>query len=145
VRKAWAAHIHDHVLAFNDLHLAFAVAGDRNLAAMLRESLDAYAREGEGDNAAVMAAVGRPLIEAMLEFAEANYTEAIERILPLRYEVWRIGGSHAQRDVVDLTLIVAAERAGERKLARALLAERSALRPTERWQARLAQAKGVGA
>jgi tetratricopeptide (TPR) repeat protein len=138
VRKAWGAHLHDHVLAFNDLHLALAAAGDRALAGMLRESLDAYAQEGEGDTAEVMAAVGRPLIDAMLEFGQEDYAEAIERLLPLRYDVWRIGGSHAQRDVVDLTLISAAERAGERKLARALLAERMALRPTARWRARYA-------
>ncbi len=143
VRKQWAAHLHDHVLAFNDLHLAFAVAGDSKLAAMLGESLDAFAREGEGDNAAVMRQVGRPLIDAMLDFAQRDYAEAIERILPLRYEVWRIGGSHAQRDVVDLTLIAAAERAGERNLSRALLAERAALRPTERWRAQLERARAA--
>ena len=145
VRKHWAAHLHDHVLAFNDLHLAFAVAGDPELAAMFRESLEAYAREGEGDAAAVMTSVGRPLIEAMLDFAQAEYAEAIEHILPLRYDVWRIGGSHAQRDVVDLTLIAAAERAGESRLARALLAERAALRDTARWRARLAEARRAGA
>lgn len=141
VRKHWAAHIHDHVLAFNDLHLALALAGDAKLAAMLSDSLDAYAREAEGDNAIVMAQVGRPLIDAMLDFAQGRYAEAVEGILPLRYEVWRIGGSHAQREIVDLTLIAAAERAGESRLLRALLAERAALRPTARWKARLANAR----
>ena len=137
VRKAWAAHIHDHALAFNDLHLALALAGEPKLAQMLRDSLDAFVQEAEGDNALVMAQVGRPLIDAMLEFAQGHYTEAVERILPLRYETWRIGGSHAQREIVDLTLLAAAERAGEAKLARALIAERAALRPTARWQSRL--------
>ena len=137
VRKAWAAHIHDHALAFNDLHLALALAGEPKLAQMLRDSLDAFGQEAEGDNALVMAQVGRPLIDAMLEFAQGHYTEAVERILPLRYETWRIGGSHAQREIVDLTLLAAAERAGEAKLARALIAERAALRPTTRWQSRL--------
>jgi len=141
--RQWAAHIHEHVLAFNDLHLAFAVAREPASRDLFRDSLDAYAREGEGDNVAVMASVGRPLIEAMFDFAERRYAEAAERLLPLRYDVWRIGGSHAQRDVVDLTALVAAERAGERNLARSLLAERGALRPTERWKARLAKARGA--
>jgi len=141
VRKHWAAHLHDHVLAFNDLHLALALAGEPKLAAMLGDSLDAYAREGEGDNAVVMAQVGRPLIDAMLDFAQGDYAEAVEGILPLRYDVWRIGGSHAQREIVDLTLLAAAERAGEKGLARALLAERAALRPTARWKTRLANAR----
>ena len=143
--RQWAAHAHDHVLAFNDLHLAFAAARapDPGLRDLFGESLDAYAREGEGDNAAVTAAVGRPLIAAMFAFADGRYSEAAERLLPLRYEAWRIGGSHAQRDVINLTAIVAAERAGEGKLARALLAERIALRPTPRWRARLELARSL--
>jgi tetratricopeptide (TPR) repeat protein len=145
VAKQWAPHVHDHVLAFNDLHLAFAVArsGDRRLIDMFRNSLDAYADEGEGDNAVVTRQVGRPLIDAMLDFTDKRYEEAIEAILPLRYDAVRIGGSHAQRDIVDLTLIAAAERAGEKNLARALLAERVALRPTPRWRAAYARAKAA--
>ena len=140
VSRQWAPHLHEHTLTFNDLHLAFALAraSDPKRVAMLRDSLHAYVREGEGDNALVMAQVGRPLIDAMVDFSQGRYGEAVEGLLPLRYEVWRIGGSHAQRDVVDLTLLTAAERAGERNLARALLAERVALRPTARWRERLA-------
>jgi hypothetical protein len=41
----------------------------------------------------------------------------------------RFGGSHAQRDMFDLTLIEAARRAGQLALASALEAERSAHRP----------------
>jgi len=145
VAKQWAPHVHDHVLAFNDLHLAFAVArsGDRRLIDMFRNSLDAYADDGEGDNAAVTRQVGRPLIDAMFDFADKRYAEAIEAMLPLRYDAVRIGGSHAQRDIVDLTLVAAAERAGEANLARALLAERAALRPTSRWRAAYARAKAA--
>ena len=143
VRRAWGPHLHDHTLAFNDLHLAFAAARDPSLAVQLRDSLDAFADEADGDNAVVMTAVGRPLIDAMLDFGEGRFAQAADAMLPLRYDVWRIGGSHAQRDIVDLTLISAAERAGERKLARALLAERAALRPTPRWLTRLAKAKAA--
>ena len=41
----------------------------------------------------------------------------------------RFGGSHAQRDLIDLTLIEAAYRAGETSLVRALANERLALKP----------------
>ena len=41
----------------------------------------------------------------------------------------RFGGSHAQRDVVHLTLLEAALRAGRTRLAQALAAERTALKP----------------
>ena len=41
----------------------------------------------------------------------------------------RFGGSHAQRDLLDLTLIEAAERAGDGPLADALRRERAFVRP----------------
>jgi hypothetical protein len=41
----------------------------------------------------------------------------------------RFGGSHAQRDLIDLTLIEAAIRNGDAALAGALAAERAAVRP----------------
>jgi hypothetical protein len=41
-----------------------------------------------------------------------------------------VGGSHAQRDVIDLTLIAAAARAGDRGLADALAGERTARKPS---------------
>ena len=67
----------------------------------------------------------------MLAFAAGEDARAVERILPVRYEAIRIGGSHAQRDIVNQTLIAAAQRSGQRSLARALLAERLAERPTD--------------
>jgi hypothetical protein len=42
----------------------------------------------------------------------------------------RFGGSHAQRDILDLTLIEAAFRSGNRPLAAALSAERTEAKPT---------------
>ena len=48
---------------------------------------------------------------------------------PIRSIAYRFGGSHAQRDVIDLTLIEAAFRSGETALAAALSAERAAARP----------------
>ncbi|HEY0832404.1 MAG TPA: hypothetical protein VGE72_00735, partial [Azospirillum sp.] len=39
------------------------------------------------------------------------------------------GGSHAQRDILDLTLVEAAIRGGDAPLARALTAERDDLKP----------------
>jgi tetratricopeptide (TPR) repeat protein len=132
VARQWMAHLDDHVLAFNDLHLALAAArsGEAEDVARLRGSLDEYERFGQGDNRQVTAEVGRGLIEGVLRFADGDYIGALEAILPVRYDAFRIGGSHAQRDLVNQTLIAAAERAGRWNLARALLAERVAIRPT---------------
>ena len=74
--------------------------------------------------------VGRRLIDGALAFAAGDYARAVDAILPVRNDAVRIGGSHAQRDIINLTLIAAAERSGQWSLARALLAERGRIRPT---------------
>ena len=143
VARAWAAHADDHVLAFNDLHAALAAARspDPEDVKQLRRSLDAYEREGHGHNRRVTAEVGRRLVEGVLHYGAGADREAIEAILPVRYEAQRVGGSHAQRDIINLTLIAAAERSGDWRLARALLAERAALRPTAKVQAQYERAR----
>lgn len=57
-----------------------------------------------------------------------------------RSRAQRFGGSHAQRDVLDLTLLGAAERGGQDRLAAGLWLERLALRPRSRQVRRLALA-----
>ena len=145
VARAWAPHVDDHVLAFNDLHAAFAAARspDSGDAERLRRSLADYERDGRGHNRTVTAEVGWRLVEGVLLYGEGRDAEAVEAILPVRAEAHRIGGSHAQRDVIALTLIAAAERAGQWRLARALLAERAALRPTEKVRARYTRARAM--
>lgn len=143
VARAWRAHLDDHVLAFNDLHLALAAArsGDSDFVAELRASLARYLREGRGDNREATAAVGAKLVEGVLAFGAGDYRGAIVAILPVRRRVIRIGGSHAQRDIVEQTLIAAAERAGDHSLLRALLAERVILRPTPNVRAAFERAR----
>ncbi|WP_413205508.1 tetratricopeptide repeat protein [Rhodospirillum sp. A1_3_36] len=129
----WMLHVDDHVLAFNDLHLAFCVSRskDPDHIARLRAALDRYERDGMGDNHRITREVGRRIIDGILAFATGDYAQAVDLLLPVRYQAVRIGGSHAQRDVLAQTLIIAAERSGRRKLERALLTERYAIRPTE--------------
>jgi len=137
VAEAWMRHVDDHVSAFNDLHLALAAARspDASDAGRVRASLDAYQRLGAGDNHRVTFEVGRALVDGVLAFGAGAYGEAIGALSSARNEAIRIGGSHAQRDIVAQTLIAAAERSGRWRLARALLAERAAVRPTERVKA----------
>jgi hypothetical protein len=52
----------------------------------------------------------------------------VRLIRPVREIAQRFGGSHAQRDLIDLTLIEAALRAGQHHLAAALCAERLPMR-----------------
>ena len=126
VARAWMAHVDDHVLAFNDLHCALAAARSPNKDDLgrFRRSLDEYERHGSGHNRLVTAEVGLRFIEGALAYAAGDWGRAIDAIVQVRFETFRIGGSHAQRDIVDRTLMAAAERAGDRALVKTLLDER---------------------
>ncbi|MFD1985040.1 tetratricopeptide repeat protein [Mesorhizobium newzealandense] len=116
--------------AFNDAHamMAFVGAGLDAPAQILLEA-QREAMRGSDDNAVFTRDVGHPLTLAIKAFGAGNYAETVRLIRPIRAIAHRFGGSHAQRDVIDLTLIEAALRAGDGGLARALAAERSMARP----------------
>ncbi|MER8559868.1 tetratricopeptide repeat protein [Mesorhizobium sp. M0663] len=123
--KASAGHY-----AFNDAHAMMAFVG-AGLEAPARGLLEAQreAMRGKDDNAAFTRDVGHPLTLAIKAFGEGDYAGTIRLIRPIRAIAHRFGGSHAQRDVIDLTLIEAALRSGDGALARALAAERALARP----------------
>jgi tetratricopeptide (TPR) repeat protein len=116
--------------AFNDAHAMMAFVG-AGLEAPAKTLLEAQreAMRGSDDNAAFTRDVGHPLTLAIKAFGEGKYDEAVRLIRPIRSIAHRFGGSHAQRDVIDLTLIEAALRAGDKALAGALTAERQLARP----------------
>jgi hypothetical protein len=73
----------------------------------------------------------------------------VDLLHPIRHRVNEFGGSHAQRDAVQRTLLEAALRDGRRDVARVLVSERISVRPCSpyNWlkQAALAEAVGDGA
>jgi hypothetical protein len=117
--------------AFNDAHAMMAFVG-ANRPQAARAVLEAQERalRGAGDNAMFTREVGAPLTRAVKAFGEGDYAETVGLLRPVRNNASRFGGSHAQRDLIDLTLIEAALRAGQLALARALAAERADLKPT---------------
>jgi tetratricopeptide (TPR) repeat protein len=126
----WAPKARAGNYAFNDAHamMAFVGAGLKEPARMLLEAQE-HAMAGRGDNAGFTRDVGHPVALAIKAFGEGDYSRAVELLRPVRSIAYRFGGSHAQRDVIDLTLIEAAFRAGDTALASALSAERAAARP----------------
>jgi tetratricopeptide (TPR) repeat protein len=126
----WAPKAKSANYAFNDAHamMAFIGAGRSDLAAALIEAQRA-AMEGGGDNAAFTRDVGHPVTLAIKAYGDGNFAETVRLLRPVRSIAHRFGGSHAQRDVIDLTLIEATFRAGMAPLAAALSAERFAARP----------------
>lgn len=126
VADNWAPIASAGLYAFNDLHavMAFTGAGRRDAAqGVLAAQEQAMARPG--DNAGFTREVGHPVARAVVAFGEGRYREAVALLRPIRSISARFGGSHAQRDVIDLTLIEAALRSGDAPLSAALAAERA--------------------
>jgi hypothetical protein len=116
--------------AFNDMHamMAFVTSGrEKDQQTVLQAQRAALA--GNADNAGFTGEVGHDATRAIQAFGQGRYAECVELLRPIRSTAHRFGGSHAQRDVIDLTLIEAAFRSGNEPLAAALAAERAALRP----------------
>ena len=111
--------------AFNDMHAMMAfVGGNRSEAAHAVLEAQRAALDAAGDNASFTREVGRPAARAIKAFGDGDYSETVRLLRPVRNCAHRFGGSHAQRDVIDLTMIEAASRSGQRRLAEALRIER---------------------
>jgi hypothetical protein len=141
--ERWASHAAAGNYAFNDMHamMAFASAGRDDLAMRLLETQRA-ALADSGDNRAFTAEVGEAATRAVQAFVAGDHASVVALLRPIRSSAHRFGGSHAQRDLLDLTLIEAALRGGVRPLAAALAAERTEMRPAsplaQRFRARAA-------
>jgi tetratricopeptide (TPR) repeat protein len=126
----WDNHADGRCLVFADIHAAMAELGAGEASAVERRLTAMRATAANGVEAArLYRSVGIPLVEALAAFHRGAYARAIELLLPVRFDLWQIGGSHAQRDVVNWTLAEAAARAGQRDVALALAYDRLATRP----------------
>ncbi len=128
-------HIDDHLLTFGDVHylLALAAAGRTDDASRFVESLSRYAAQSAESEAAVAGNPGLALARAILSSRRGDHDEAFRELSATRETIWRIGGSHAQRDLFNEMLIDAALRAGKLGEAENLLDERLKHRPRDIW------------
>ena len=127
--ERWLALGSDSTYAFNDMHAMMALVGaDRTGEASRLLAAQRHALARDDDNRAFLREVGLPATEAIHDFALGRFAEAAEKLRQVRPVAATFGGSHAQRDLIDLTLIAAAERAGNPTLADALKRERSFIR-----------------
>jgi len=131
---------------FNDAHamMAFTMAGREAESARLATDLDWTVEHGAGINRSMTSDVGRAVCGAIRAFGRGRHAEAIDGLEPVRDIASRFGGSHAQRDVLSLTLIEAAIRSGQSALARHYIAERLVAKPASNWGRRL-QSRAEGA
>lgn len=115
----WAPRAEDAFCAFSDLHamLAFVGAGRKDLQQRLLRAAQRRAATG-GTNAVMLRTVGLPASEALAAFGRHDYAGAAARLRGLPEVSHRLGGSHAQRGVLGITL-----REAHKRRPRTLLAE----------------------
>jgi tetratricopeptide (TPR) repeat protein len=109
--------------AFSDMHvmLTLAVAGDEAGLEARTAQIEALAREGRYPSGTCVPAVGRGFVA----FQRGDYQAAVAALEPVALELERIGGSHAQLDLVRFTLLQAYLRTVRPDDARQLLQSRN--------------------
>jgi tetratricopeptide (TPR) repeat protein len=117
-------------MAFVDANaaLALAASGDQVAFARLIDGLHALDAQGHPTAGCVVL----PLVQGIWAFVQGAYDEAIEWIEPIADQIVRIGGSNAQREVFEDTLLEAYLRAGRYAHAEAMLRQRLGRRPSAR-------------
>jgi len=134
--------------AFNDVHFVIALlaAGQGVQAeAWVARCAERALRpeEARRANHAMAREVGLPLMRGLLALERGDAAGAAESMYPVRALARSFGGSHAQRDLIDQTLLAAAARGGARSIGRALLNERTMSKPptplTRHWLERIGE------
>jgi hypothetical protein len=122
--------IGDHLIPFTLPHwmMALAAAGRwqacRDLIAAMRD----HAAAAAGDDAPLIRDVALPAVEAVLAHRRGDRAAVLAALLPVRHALGRLGGSHAQRDILWQIMVDAARGAGEAALADRLVGEIAAAR-----------------
>ncbi|WP_371884485.1 tetratricopeptide repeat protein [Caballeronia sp. S22] len=115
---------------FADFHMALVAAATGDKAAVEERvaALGKLIEAGTLPAGTVVPAICR----AAVAFAQENYALCAEILAPVAREVVRIGGSGAQREIVEDTLLISLMRSGQGAKAHALLEKRLHRRPSPR-------------
>jgi tetratricopeptide (TPR) repeat protein len=119
-----ARRIEDRCLVFADLHYALALAGAGRKDELADLARGASRLSGDGYNAMLSAGEGAMLIGGIEAFRTGRYGEAAKLLLTARPTAHAIGGSNAQRDVIEQILIESLVRSGDLATAQKALRQR---------------------
>lgn len=132
------------VYGFNDLHaaLSFSAMGwSDDLADLENRAVK------QGQNSHTLGQISRqvsvPVVQAIIAWHEGRYENCVDTLSFVRPLLARFGGSNAQRDVIDQTMLVAAIRGGLGERAVSLANERLGRKPHGPLALRLAQRAGA--
>ncbi len=116
--------------SFIDVHMAMLAAMTGNATALEQRLADLDNRRASGKLPA--GSVVPDICRAARAFAAQDFQDCVKILEPAAAEVVRIGGSHAQREMFEDTLLIALMKCGEAARARDLLDRRLHRRPSQR-------------
>jgi len=128
-------------VTFADLHCALVYGATGNFAAL--EELAAQMRQRLAEGKIPAGEVVPAVVQAITAFAREDYAAAIALLEPVANQVVKVGGSNAQREVFEDTLLEAYIRAGRSEPALELLDRRLARRPSSLDSARKRRAASM--
>jgi tetratricopeptide (TPR) repeat protein len=137
-----AARISRPGFVFGEIHAAFAHAsvGDQRALGSMADAFRALAAKGHP----IAGTVALPLVEAIGAYAAGDCAAALARLELVQGDFHRIGGSHAQWEIFEETMVACHLRLGRHADAERLLRRRLARRPSPRDRAWLAAAQAAG-
>jgi tetratricopeptide (TPR) repeat protein len=119
-------------------HFVMALAGDGRLGAAERliAATEEFGASDQGTLGPVAGGLAVPAARAALHHRKGEWAEVARSLLPVRGELWRLGASHAQRDLLWQMLVDAVRKTGDEEMAATLMIELTASRPVPAEQRR---------
>ena len=115
---------------FGEIHAVMAAlrADDWTAYETLLSGMQTAANDGS-EIAPAYGEVAVPIAKAIAQYVKGVYGNTVDLLLQVRANLSRMGGSVAQRDLIEWTLTAAAIRASERSISVSLANERMAFKP----------------
>jgi tetratricopeptide (TPR) repeat protein len=119
--------IGDCLSAFTQPHwmMALAATGRYDAARRMLDAMRAFG-SGAGTVAHIVGAIAAPVSEAVLAHRQGEYARAVDLMKPILDQMYRLGGSHAQQDVLHQLFLDSAVKAKRGADVRLLLARAAA-------------------
>lgn len=131
------ARVDDHQNGFLDLHFLYGLAraGNSDAVAALMAGIDRQARSSDA-SAPLWRDIALPAARGLLAFVEGDARRAADRLGAVHSQLYRLGGSNAQRDLFEQVYLRALLQTCNAGPARDLIAERLQRRAMVPWEHR---------
>lgn len=121
--------IANHPSPFTSAHAAMALAASGRLAEAdeLVKSMHDFVAAGNGSLGPRVEAAAIPAAKAAIAHRRGDYESVVQTLMPARRDLWRMGGSHAQRDIFIQILADACRHLNDKDHLDILLAENASI------------------